>query len=170
VVAVIENHPETAVLYASYKPLLFSLAYRMLGSVMDADAIPSEQDHNVRLPAYEPTAGVVEQFMHALANADVGQLLNVLSPDATLFTDGGGKVTAPPRPIRGSERISVFLAGLPAKVPSVLSFHTTVVNGQPGIVAHTNGQTIVVFSFKMDNGSIAELYAVVNPAKLKHVK
>jgi RNA polymerase sigma-70 factor (TIGR02957 family) len=308
VVAVIENHPETAVLYASYKPLLFSLAYRMLGSVMDAedivheaflslnkagsdhvhnirsylckivtnrcidllqssrkqrevyvgtwlpeplvsearedadpsrsyllkesistayllllqqlsyveravfllrealqydydeiadivgksstncrqiyhrakrslstfhesaDAIPSEQDHNVRLPAYEPTAGVVEQFMHALANADVGQLLNVLSPDATLFTDGGGKVTAPPRPIRGSERISVFLAGLPAKVPSVLSFHTTVVNGQPGIVAHTNGQTIVVFSFKMDNGSIAELYAVVNPEKLKHVK
>jgi hypothetical protein len=94
----------------------------------------------------DKTTRLVEKFMHALANADVVQLMNTLALDATLLTDGGGKVTAPPRPIRGSDKISVFLARLPAKVPSVLSFHTAVVNGHPGVVVHMDGYTITVIS------------------------
>jgi RNA polymerase sigma-70 factor (ECF subfamily) len=59
-VAIMENM-ETEQLYALYKPLLFSLAYRMLGSVMDAEDIVQEafltmyksgSDHIQNMKAY----------------------------------------------------------------------------------------------------------------------
>jgi len=113
-------------------------------------------------------ARLVEQFVRALANADVDQLMNTLTADATLMMDSGGKVLAPPSAVVGSRRIATFLALLPAKFPP-LDYRLTEVNGQPGIVVRTQGQTIAVTSFRMENGRIADVYVVVNPDKLRHV-
>jgi len=114
-------------------------------------------------------ARLVERFVHALANADVGELMNVLSTDAALLMDGGGKVVALPRPIWGSRRISAFLATLPAKLPSEAIVHLAEINGRLGAVVQAGEQTIAVLSFHMENGRIAEIYVVVNPEKLRHV-
>jgi len=107
--------------------------------------------------------------MRALANADVGQLMSVLSTDAALLMDGGGKVVDPPRSIHGSRRIFAFLATLPAKLPPEAAVRPAEVNGRPGAVVQTREQTIAVLSFRTENGRIAAIYVVVNPEKLKHV-
>lgn len=115
------------------------------------------------------TGALVEQFVKALASGDIAALLQVLSADAVLYSDGGGKVTAAVRPILGAERISQFLAGLLAKVPDGFSFKLADVNGLPGIVTYVYGQPSSVFSFHAANGCIASVYIVVNPDKLEHV-
>lgn len=150
---------------------IYHRAKRSLGNRADANDAGSYSQENqiAQSPPSEQMTHLVELFMSALANADVGQLMNVLSTDATLFADGGGKVKAPLRPLHGSERISIFLVGLHAKLSSGTSFHLGAVNGGPGVILQTNGQTVAVFSFKIENQRIVELYIVGNPDKLKHI-
>ena len=130
---------------------------------------PAAEDGAPPAAAPAAPARLVEQFVRALANADVDQLMNVLSADAVLTMDGGGKVVAPPRAVVGSRRIASFLATLPSKLPQDVAYHLAEVNGRPGVVVQTREQTIAVASIRMENGRIAELYAVVNPDKLRHV-
>lgn len=151
---------------------IYHRAKRSLGNrsaFIDGAESPTNRDLPARTPAAGQAARLVEQFMRALANADVGELMNVLSTDAALLMDGGGKVVAPPHSIRGSRRISGFLATLPAKLPPEAIVHLAEVNGQPGAVVQTGEQTIAVLSFRTENGRISEIYVVVNPEKLKHV-
>jgi RNA polymerase sigma-70 factor (TIGR02957 family) len=149
---------------------IFHRAKRSLSSQLDSgEAARSEQASAFWMPSYEQASGLVEQFVRALANADVGQLMNVLSHDATLFTDSGGKVTAPPRPMPGGERISRFLAGLPSKVPASVAYKITTVNGMPGIIVYADDKPVTVFSFRFEDGQIADLFMVANPDKLKLV-
>jgi len=113
---------------------------------------------------------LVEQFVRALANADVDQLMNVLSADAALVMDGGGKVVAPPHAVGGSKRVAAFLATIPSKLPPETAYRLTEVNGGPGVVVGTREQTIAVASLRMENGRIAGIYVVVNPDKLRHIR
>ncbi|CAG7658995.1 RNA polymerase sigma factor SigJ [Paenibacillus allorhizosphaerae] len=150
---------------------IYHRAKRSVGNYTDAnDAVSHTQEDQIApSPSSEQMFHLVELFMNALANADTAQLMNVLSIDATLFADGGGKVTAPLRPLHGSERISIFLVGLRAKVSFDVSYHLTEVNGGPGIILKTNTQTVAVFSFKIEKLRIVELYTVGNPDKLAHI-
>lgn len=142
---------------------IYSRAKRSLGNrvtEIEGSLSPMNTDASARL---------IEQFVHALKNADVGQLMSVLSADASLMMDGGGKVVAPPRTVIGSRKVASFLATLPAKMAPDTVFHLTEVNGQPGVVVQTREGTIAVATFLTENGRIAELYVVVNPDKLHRV-
>ena len=59
----------------------------------------------------EQTA-VVERFLAAVSTGDLQGLLDVLSPDVVLITDGGGRKQAALRPIRGVEKVLRFLAAV----------------------------------------------------------
>lgn len=129
---------------------------------------PAAEDDE-RAAASSETSRLVEQFVRALASADVDQLMNALSADAALVMDGGGKVTAPPRAVVGSLRIATFLATMPSKLPPEVAYRLTDVNGRPGVVVQTRDQTIAVTSFQEESGRITGIYVVVNPDKLRHV-
>jgi len=120
--------------------------------------------------AAEPPGAVIERFVRALTAGNVAHLLELLSGDATLYTDGGGKATAAIRPILGPDRITRFLAGLQEKLPADFSYRLAEVNGLPGIVTYTEGRTQSVFSFHARNGRVQDIYIVVNPDKLAHVR
>ncbi|QHW32393.1 RNA polymerase sigma-70 factor [Paenibacillus rhizovicinus] len=113
---------------------------------------------------------LVEQFTAALASGDIGKLLNVLSLDATLVSDGGGKVSAAVRPIVGPARIASFFEGLRKKLPPDFGFKLALVGGQPGLVTYAGGAPASVFSFRTEQDRIAEIYVVVNPDKLLGVR
>jgi RNA polymerase sigma factor, sigma-70 family len=143
---------------------IYHRAKRSLGS----RSVPASGEGAPPANAAAP-ARLVEQFVHALANADVDGLMSVLSADVALTMDGGGKVTALPRTVIGSKRISVFMATLPDALPPDTAFLPAEVNGLPGIVARSEGRTIGVASFDIADGRIAAIYIVVNPDKLRHV-
>jgi RNA polymerase sigma-70 factor (ECF subfamily) len=118
----------------------------------------------------EQVSDLVDQFVHALTVGDLGKLMNILSNDATLYSDGGGKVKAAVRPIMGAERVAAFLAGILEKAPADFSYKIAVVNGQAGIVTYTNGKPLSVFTFQVENNRMAAIYNVVNPDKLRHIR
>jgi RNA polymerase sigma-70 factor (TIGR02957 family) len=110
---------------------------------------------------------VLRQFMHAASTGDVQALMDVLSPDVVLVSDGGGVKKAALRPILGSDKVARFLTGAGAGVPVTLEIAN--VNGAPGIHILIDGQIETVVSAVLEDGLITGLYAVRNPEKLARV-
>lgn len=144
---------------------IFHRAKRSMGSLPNYSA----ENSNTRSKP-EPSTLLIEQFVQALAIGDINGLMNALSLDAVLYTDGGGKVISALRPIIGADRISRFFIGILEKAPNGFSYQFTTVNGQLGLVCYENKQAINVISFQLEQDHITAVYIVTNPDKLKHIK
>lgn len=128
-----------------------------------------------RKPRVQVGAGdrdrVVERFQRAVVTGDIQQLLDVLSPDVVLHSDGGGHVSAARRPILGRDKVLRFLAG-------VLSPEATLeavwVNGAPGILVRVDGVLDSIGTAAVEEGPdglvVSEMYVVRNPEKLRRLE
>lgn len=112
---------------------------------------------------------LVQQFVDAIEDGDPERLGAVLAEDAVSYSDGGGAVTAALRPIEGRDRITRFLLGIAQKAPDGLTIESTTVNGAPGLLVRVEGAVQSVWSFYIVDGRIQNLYAVLNPDKLRHI-
>ena len=122
-----------------------------------------------QLPA-TPTAGqagLVRDFKAAWEAKDIGALIGLLDPDATLAADGGGLVSAALRPIEGGEQIARYVIDLASRAPGNVTILEHTVNGQPGLVAQQDGVTVTVFAFAVTSDRITRIWAVRNPDKLR---
>lgn len=122
------------------------------------DVSPADQEH------------LTHEFLRACTTGDMDGLLETLAADATLYTDGGGKVRALPKPIIGADKIGRFFFA--AVLPSLANFDVapTVVNGGPGFVLLDGGRISGVIAFDFAAGRIAAIRVVVNPDKLHGVR
>ena len=111
---------------------------------------------------------LVQQFMDACRLGDTEGLLAMLSDDATLYSDGGGKVLAAVKPIFGADRVSRFLVGVMRFVAPDEEFRFAVVNSEPGLLRFHHGQLIQTTTFALADGRITAIYVVRNPDKLRH--
>ena len=111
-------------------------------------------------------AGMVRAFRQAWEAKDIGALVGLLDPDATVIADGGGLVPAALHPIEGGEQIARYLAELADRAPSLTILERTV-NGQPGLIAQQDGVTVTVFAFDVTRDRITRIWAVRNPHKLR---
>jgi RNA polymerase sigma-70 factor (TIGR02957 family) len=130
---------------------------------------PVEQAAETKPNRIQPINGLVQQFVQALSSGDINHLMKLLSTDAALYSDGGGKVTAAVRPILGADRIVSFLMGILLKIPSDFTTKFSCINGQLGILNYGDGQLMNVISFQVINNQIQDIYMVSNPDKLKHL-
>jgi DNA-directed RNA polymerase specialized sigma24 family protein len=112
-------------------------------------------------------AGIVRDFKQAWEAGDIGALIGLLDPDATVTADGGGLVSAALRPIQGGEQIARYLADMAGRAPSNVRILERTVNGQPGLVAQQDGVTVTVFAFDVAGDRIKHIWAVRNPDKLR---
>jgi RNA polymerase sigma-70 factor (ECF subfamily) len=112
-------------------------------------------------------AGIVRNFRQAWEAKDIGALIALLDPDATVTADGGGLAPAALRPIEGVEQVARYLADLAARAPGNLTFLERTVNGQPGLVAQQDGVTVTVLAFHIAGDRIKNIWAVRNPEKLR---
>jgi RNA polymerase sigma factor (sigma-70 family) len=111
-------------------------------------------------------AALVRDFKVAWKAQDIGALIGLLDPGATLTADGGGRAAAALRPIEGGEHIARYAVDLAGQVPDLTLLERTV-NGQPGLVAEQDGVTVTVFAFDVADGRITRIWAVRNPDKLR---
>jgi len=114
---------------------------------------------------------LARRFFAACRDGDHDALLSLLSADAAVYGDGGGKVHAAPAPIVGRERVARALVAFAKQAASMsLSFGPAWVNGQPGAVFHDGaGRAVWVVSLDVVDGAIAAVRSVLNPDKLVHV-
>jgi RNA polymerase sigma factor (sigma-70 family) len=121
-------------------------------------------------PPATPTArqaSIVREFKQAWEASDIGALIGLLDPDATVTGDGGGLAPAALRPIEGGEQVARYLADLARAAPGNVRFLERTVNGQPGLVAQQDGLTVAVYAFEIAAGQITRIWAVLNPGKLR---
>ncbi|MFF4776683.1 sigma factor-like helix-turn-helix DNA-binding protein [Microtetraspora fusca] len=110
-------------------------------------------------------AGIVRDFKQAWEAKDIGALVGLLDPDATMIADGGGLVSAVLYPIEGGEQIARYIIAIAGKAPGLTILERTV-NGQPGLVAQRDGVTVTVAAFDVPGNRIKHIWAVRNPEKL----
>ncbi|MFK4069909.1 RNA polymerase sigma-70 factor [Streptomyces sp. NPDC029674] len=112
---------------------------------------------------------VLESFHRAVETADPQALLEVLAPDVVLMSDGGGIKHAALRPVTGVEQVARMFAGGIGKFEDRLTAEPTVVNGNPALLVHLDGEIDGVMAIRVQDARITGLYYVRNPEKLSRL-
>ncbi|MDH2428175.1 RNA polymerase sigma factor SigJ [Sphaerisporangium sp. TRM90804] len=125
---------------------------------------------------------VTERFIQACSEGDLDGLLRLLADDVKLVGDGGGKVRAPLRVLRGAAGVARFLvtiasergarrflasAGLPESAGYTVEIAD--VNGGPAVVLTAEGRAIAMISLVVADGVVRTVYLLANPEKMSHL-
>lgn len=112
------------------------------------------------------------RFFAAIWQGDLAGLETMLAADVQLTGDGGGKVPALARTLRGRSVVANTLAiwsRMIGRAPEV-SVHPVEVNGGPGALFRDGQQRVVgVWALDIAGGEITTIRSVVNPEKLGHL-
>jgi RNA polymerase sigma-70 factor (TIGR02957 family) len=115
---------------------------------------------------------VTERFFTAAGGGDINTLMELLAPDVTLWTDGGGKVRQATRPVTGAERVAKWFAGVGTRAyegvaPADMVAEVVDLNGAPGVVFRGGGRVLATLTLDLDeHGLITGIHNVANPDKL----
>src|SRR5215213_1393143 len=112
---------------------------------------------------------LARRFFAAAEQGDLAGLEALLAHDVELTGDGGGKVPALARSLRGRARVARTLVNwfrLAARVPEV-SLRPIEVNGGPGALYLDGRERVIgVMALDVAGGQITSIGSVVNPDKL----
>jgi RNA polymerase sigma-70 factor (TIGR02957 family) len=115
---------------------------------------------------------LARRFFAAVDHGDLAGLEALLAHDVELTADGGGKVPALARSLRGRTRVARMLVnywGRFARVPGV-SLRPVEVNGGPGALLLDPQQRVIgVVALDIAGGQITGISGIVNPDKLTHL-
>jgi len=156
-----EASPHVA-LFQQYRPLLFSIAYRMLGSAAEADDIL--QDAYVRFQGVPPAK--VESPKSYLSAIVTRLCLNQLtSARAQRETYLGPWL---PEPVRGPLNVASFVIGVITRfMPLGATFALADVNGRPTLlIRRADGTPAIVVSLEVGAARVHTIWAIANPDKL----
>ncbi|MCM2416896.1 RNA polymerase sigma-70 factor [Streptomyces sp. RKAG293] len=115
------------------------------------------------------TRAALESFQRVLETGNLQELLDVLAPEVVLVSDGGGVKRAALRPIIGAEKVGRFMAGGLGKNKSPITFAPTMINGNPALLVHLDGELDGIMAVRIEDAHITGLYYVRNPEKLSRV-
>ncbi|MCU1249621.1 MAG: polymerase sigma-70 factor [Edaphobacter sp.] len=113
---------------------------------------------------------LLERFLTAVGTGEMTGLIELLSKDVVLHSDGGGKGLAVPNEVRGADKVARGILGsLKRLVPATLVRKMVRINGAPGLVNYLDGKPHSVLTLDVQNGRIQNIYIVTNPEKLSHI-
>jgi RNA polymerase sigma-70 factor (TIGR02957 family) len=132
---------------------------------------------NQRRPRFRTTRQqrdeLARRFFAAVERGDLAGLEALLAHDVQLTGDGGGKVPALARTLRGRNRVArTLINGIrqaTARLPGI-SLRPVEVNGGPGaLILDGQQQLIGVWALDIAGGQITNISGIVNPDKLTHL-
>ncbi|MFI8826030.1 RNA polymerase sigma-70 factor [Streptomyces sp. NPDC053431] len=111
------------------------------------------------------------RFFQALREGEVAELRDLLSADAQLVGDGGGKAPQLARVIVGADNVARLIASYFAALGGIeVTMDPQEVNGGPGAVFRDrDGKVITTWALDMADGHVRSIHTVVNPDKLGHL-
>ena len=165
---------------------VFDFSYAEIGEAVDRSesavrqAAHRAREHvQARRPRFETDRvkkrEATERFFAAITGGDINELMELLAPEVTLWTDGGGKVRQAMRPIIGIDNVARWIAGAsqrPYEGVEIAAMAAEVVdiNGGPGILLTGGGRVIATLTVDLDaDGRIVTVHNVANPDKLRAV-
>jgi RNA polymerase sigma-70 factor (ECF subfamily) len=111
---------------------------------------------------------LLDGLVRAIQAHDKDALMALLAQDAAWISDGGGKAKAAHKVVRGADRVARFALGV-LRLAHHFEFRPIEVNGEPGIALVHEGKPFSIMSIRTDGVRILEVYAILNPAKLRGV-
>ena len=115
---------------------------------------------------------LTRRFFAAVTDGDLAGLESLLAHDVELTGDGGGKVPALARPLRGRNRVARALINwirLGERIPGA-SMQPVAVNGEPGaLLLDPERRVIGVWAIEIAGEKIVAFRSIVNPDKLRHL-
>ena len=136
---------------------IVSRAKTVLQGAPRAEAQPSERARQL-----------VETFLAAAAGGEVQDVLALLADESAVYSDGGGRVKAAGRVIRGADHASRFLLGIWPRFMAGVKPSLVTINGSPGFVVSSAGRVDYALTFEVAGDRIQAIYIVCNPDKLRH--
>lgn len=111
------------------------------------------------------------RFLAAAEEGDTAGLIELLTADARLHGDGGGKAPAIARPVEGRQRVAQAVTGLARLFRRTgLRQRPTTVNGQLGaLYIDADGRLINVVALEIAEDGVSAVRSIVNPDKLRHL-
>ncbi|WP_078382091.1 RNA polymerase sigma factor SigJ [Sutcliffiella halmapala] len=114
----------------------------------------------------------VQDFLVALKQGNMNQVVSMLDQNVVMVSDGGGKVTAAFDPIETRDLVAQFLLG-PVRQASMIDgishIEISQINEQPAFILRSSEGIHTVGMVHMEKNLIRNIYIVRNPDKLKHV-
>lgn len=126
-------------------------------------------------PRFEADQRVAEElagrFFDAMSEGDVDSLRELLSADALLVADAGGKAPLWGTGVFVGEKLIRLLAAMvPGFVAVGVGVEPHIMNRQPGaIIRDADGLVVATWTLEVQDGRIQAIRAVLNPDKLGHV-
>lgn len=151
------DYPEIARMLGKGEAALRQMVHRAREEVRDARprfAIAAETHERL-----------LEKFIAAAGSGDRAAVMALLAEDVEYVSDGGGKVPAALKVLRGPERIGRLYFSIARSFPGV-AYRLIRVNGELGAVSVLDGRLFSVLSFRVDVDRIAGIYVIRNPDKL----
>jgi RNA polymerase sigma factor (sigma-70 family) len=129
-----------------------------------------------RRPRFEPSTeqrdALADRFFAAAYDGDMAALESLLADDVELHGDGGGKVPALARMLRGRTRVARTLRAWARQGRRIAGtrFQRVEINGQPGALAlDPDGRVLTAMALDIAGGRVQAVRSVVNPEKLGHL-
>ncbi|WP_405832640.1 MULTISPECIES: sigma-70 family RNA polymerase sigma factor [unclassified Streptomyces] len=164
---------------------VFGFAHPEIARILDRSptavrqlATRARRHVHARRPRHRPEADlharVTERFAVAALGGDLRTLLELLAPDVTLWTDGGGKGPAVSlHPVHGRDGVAaVFMAVARALPATGIDLRYRRVAGDPGalVFAHGSPLAVVVVDLSPEGDRITGVFSVTNPDKLTGIR
>jgi RNA polymerase sigma-70 factor (ECF subfamily) len=114
---------------------------------------------------------LAKAFLAASISGDAGAFAQILTQDAVMVSDGGGKRMAALRVLVGPDDIAGMFRGVAARhgQREIKSVRLARINGYPGVVLEYEDGPQTVALEPGPDGRIAAIYVVRNPEKLGHI-
>lgn len=112
---------------------------------------------------------LLERFIAAAHSGQRNAIESLLSEDALLIGDGGGKVQSFPHPLVGAFRIANLFWAQWRRMAEQVVYRTVLINGEPGLLRYINGRLESAQAIVTDGERIVAIYAIRNPDKLQGI-
>lgn len=109
------------------------------------------------------------RFVAAANSGDVTDLLELISPDVVLVTDGGGIRKAALRPIVGVEKVMRFLLAVQPGPDVPMQVTVARINGGPAALVRIDGELDSVITLELADGLVTRMLVQRNPMKLSSI-
>ncbi|WP_079038432.1 RNA polymerase sigma-70 factor [Streptomyces sp. NBRC 110028] len=160
---------------------VFGFSFKEIAGILErGEASVRQVGHRARAhvqtrrPRYDTPAEVrrqvTDEFLAACIGGDLNRMMELLAPDVTAWSDGGGKVKAALRPQRGADKVARFLAAVVTQPMDHPRVHAVDVNGRPGLLLTIAGLPDTVACAEVADGRITEIRIIRNPDKLRHLQ
>jgi RNA polymerase sigma-70 factor (TIGR02957 family) len=139
-------------------------------------AVRARRHVEERRPRFESSRGrrdeLADRFFAAVQKGDLEGLEALLAEDVQLYGDGGGKVPALARALRGAARVGRTLVawGRAGRRIGGVQVRRVDVNGQPGaMLLDADGDVFSVMAVDVAGDRVRAVRSIVNPDKLHHL-